>query len=124
MPMFTLTVKMEFAGAHNLRGYEGSCERLHGHNWQVEVQVAGEKLDGIGILVDFKEIKTKLREHLATYEHRYLNEIPPFDGVNPSAENLARQLYTDLSARLNRPGARVQRVTVWETEQSGCTYEE
>lgn len=122
--MFTLTVKMEFAGAHNLRGYEGSCERLHGHNWKVEVAVEGKELDGIGILVDFKEIKSKLREHLAVYEHRYLNEIAPFDSVNPSAENLARQLYKDLAALLDRPGARVARVTIWETEQSGCTYEE
>lgn len=122
--MFTLTVKAEFAGAHNLRGYEGSCERLHGHNWKVEVAIAGKELDGIGVLVDFKEIKARLKEKLSEWEHRYLNEVPPFDRVNPSAENLARQLHEDLSAALNRAGARVSRVTVWETEQSGCTYEE
>ena len=81
--VYTLTVRTSFAAAHRLRGYEGDCENLHGHNWMVEVTVATEVLDARGIAVDFRAMKNALSRLLARLDHRYVNEVPPFDALNP-----------------------------------------
>ncbi len=121
---FTLKVLAEFASAHSLRDYPGDCRRLHGHNWKVEVEVASDRLDSLGMVIDFKEIKTAAREVCGRLDHRYLNEIPPFDQINPTAEHLAAHIYQGMVAALNRPGVQVVAITLWETDRACVRYTE
>ena len=119
--LYALTVRASFAAAHRLREYDGNCERLHGHNWQVEVTVESPTLDERGIALDFRILKTSLHDLLSRFDHRYLNEVPPFDGMNPSSENLARHLYEEIGKSVPAP-ARVSRVTVWESDDARADY--
>lgn len=119
---FTLTVMTEFASAHSLRDYPGECHRLHGHNWKVEVEVVATELDELGMAVDFKEIKSAARKAAGELDHRYLNEIPPFDQVNPTAENIAAHLFERISTDLNNARVTVSAVTLWETERACVRY--
>jgi 6-pyruvoyltetrahydropterin/6-carboxytetrahydropterin synthase len=112
----------EFASAHSLRDYPGDCRRLHGHNWKVEVEVVATELDGLGMAVDFKEIKAVAREAAGELDHRYLNEIAPFDRLNPTAENLAAHLFERISVSLNNARVTVSAVTLWETERACVRY--
>ncbi len=118
---YALTVRSGFAAAHRLKEYEGNCERLHGHNWRVEVTVESEELDERGIALDFREIKASISGLLSLFDHRYLNDVPPFDGMNPSSENLARHIFEEMEKRTPAP-ARVARVTVWESEDARAEY--
>ncbi len=120
--MFELTVRDEFAAAHYLRDYPGACERPHGHNWKVEVTVQGDKLNEIGILIDFKDLKRYLKEVLAELDHQDLNQHPAFQGQNPSSENIARYIFERLSAKLASHPVKLVRVTVCETERSCVSY--
>jgi len=119
--MYYLTVVIDFAAAHALRGYRGKCENLHGHNWKVEVVVKGSNLDRVGMLVDFGELKAHLREIVGELDHRNLNDLDPFLAANPSAENIARHIFERLGAHLPA-GVRIDRVTVFETDRCGATY--
>jgi 6-pyruvoyltetrahydropterin/6-carboxytetrahydropterin synthase len=119
--MYTLEVEGDFAAAHQLREYAGKCERLHGHNWRVRLAVQAETLPASGMLVDFGELKRILGECLEAYDHGFLNEIPPFDGVNPTSERLARAIADAAAAKLP-PHARVSAVTVWESDRCSATY--
>jgi len=119
--MYVLTVRDHFDAAHSLRGYDGECQRLHGHTWDVEVSVEGTELDGIGILYDFKQLKADLRSVLDDYDHRHLDEVPPFDGMNATAENLARVVYDRLEG-LVAPVVRVTEVAVWESPIARLVY--
>lgn len=121
---YTLKVQTEFAAAHQLHGYVGNCARMHGHNWKVEVEVIGTRLDAIGMVVDFKTIKRAAREVAEMLDHFYLNDIPPFDTINPTAENIATWFYQEVSKRLNSEHARVSAVTLWETDRACVTYRE
>jgi 6-pyruvoyltetrahydropterin/6-carboxytetrahydropterin synthase len=121
---YTLKVVTDFAAAHALRGYPGECSRLHGHNWKVEVEVIAIALDEVGMGIDFKAIKATAKEALSRLDHRHLNEIKPFDVINPTAENLAAYLYRQLSGSLNGPRTRVGAVTLWETERACVRYTE
>jgi len=122
--MYFLTVKADFSSAHALRGYEGACEHLHGHNWLVEATVRTRGLDELGMGIDFKLLKSHLRELCDKLDHRYLNEIPPFDKLNPTSENLARYLAEQLQERLKNetPTVLVWEVTVWESENSRASW--
>ena len=92
---YELTVKDHFDAAHALPGYDGPCQYLHGHTWEVEVVIAGQHLDEVGMLYDFKDIKRDLHQLLENFDHRCLNDVAPFDEINPTAEHLARcLLYT------------------------------
>ena len=119
--MYELTVEATFAAAHNLRHYEGECENLHGHNWRVEVQLAGEKLDELGMLMDFRDLKATLGDVVQTLDHTYLNDIPPFDRVNPTTENLCRHIAEELGPKLPRHIA-IRRVSCWESERCGASF--
>jgi len=119
---YQLRVQTEFAAAHALRGYAGSCSRLHGHNWRIEVEVGARALDEIGMAIDFREIKRAAHEIAGELDHRYLNKIEPFTELNPTAENIAAHCYAALRARLDRPGVAVQAVTVWENDRSCVRY--
>ena len=118
---YTLLVRSSFAAAHRLRGYEGNCERLHGHNWRVEASVEADRLDSRGIALDFRVMKRALNEILARLDHGYLNDLPPFTEENPSSENLARHIYEEMERRIPEP-ARVCRVVVWESEEARAEY--
>lgn len=119
--MYELTVRDHFDAAHSLRGYPGECRKLHGHTWDVEVTVAGEKLDEIGIVYDFKQLKDDLRAVLGDYDHVFLDEVAPFDALNPTAENLARVVYERLAAIVG-PVVTVREVAVWESPIAKLVY--
>lgn len=123
--MFELDVDAGFSAAHCLRGYQGKCERLHGHNYRVRLTVAGPDLDDIGLLVDFKELKRRLNAAVEPLDHAYLNELEPFREKNPSAENIAAYLFAVLDHDLSRPAPRpvqVTRVRVWEADGRSASY--
>ena len=119
--MYELTVKGHFDAAHALRGYPGECRELHGHTWDVEVTVSADSLDDIGIVYDFKALKDDLARVLGPYDHAYINEVPPFDQISPTAENLARVLYESLGVRVD-PSVRVKEVAVWESPIAKLVY--
>lgn len=124
--MYTLRVECAFEAAHRVVGYPGKCDRLHGHNWVVEAVFRGTELDGLGMLIDFKTAKKALAEILDEFDHYYLNDFSPFkDGVNPTAENLARIIYERLEARTEvmESSAHLAALTVWESPKSSVTYE-
>ena len=122
--MFEVAVEQGFSSAHALRNYKGRCENVHGHNWKVRVVIEGEKLDQTGMLVDFLDIKSLMGEIVDRIDHQFLNEIPPFDVVNPSAENIAEYFYQQMSGRLHSTPVpvRIREVKIWETEIQSATY--
>ena len=120
--MFELDITRDFSAAHRLVGYNGLCSALHGHNWTVQVFIRAMKLDEIGIAADFTVIKRELTAILASFDHKYLNELPEFQGINPTSENIARILYEKLASAVNIPGVRLDRVRVCESPTSGATY--
>ncbi|HAQ50201.1 MAG TPA: 6-carboxytetrahydropterin synthase QueD [Gammaproteobacteria bacterium] len=123
-PRYQLTIFADFASAHTLRNYPGDCSRMHGHNWKVEVEVTANCLDQHEMAMDFKVIKTATRDLAAQLDHRYLNDIPPFDTLNPTAENIAQYFYQQLSTTINTEKAAVSAVTLWETERAYVRYSE
>ena len=123
-PRYSLKVSAAFAAAHSLRNYPGECSRLHGHNWKIEVEVEAAALDELGMAMDFKTVKRAARDLAGELDHRYLNEISPFDKINPTAENIAAYLYAGLSETLNTDIARVTAVTLWETDTACVRYSE
>jgi 6-pyruvoyltetrahydropterin/6-carboxytetrahydropterin synthase len=120
--MFELKIEDHFAAAHNLREYQGKCEALHGHNWKVEVVVRARELDGIGLAMDFGDLKKLTGEILDALDHRYLNELEPFMKSNPSSENIAKHIFEMLGARLEGTGLWVHKVTAWESEKACASY--
>lgn len=119
--MYLLTVKEEFDAAHRIIGYPGKCDRLHGHCWTVEVSVEGSQLDKLGMVVDFKYLKSLVRNILNIYDHRYLNDLPDFADKNPTAEHIAAAIYHRVAAGLEG-NASVKSVTVWESPGSSVIY--
>jgi len=120
--MYELMIEAQFSAAHQLRGYKGSCEKLHGHNWRVQVSVSAERLDEIGLAIDFHELKSITNEALSLLDHSLLNEVFPFTEINPSSENIARWLYDSLKKKINNDNLKLSAVTVWEGEGAGATY--
>ncbi len=121
---YRLKVLTEFASAHTLRDYPGACSRMHGHNWKVETEVEASALDEVGMAVDFKQMKAAAREVGERLDHRYLNELEPFDKINPTAENIAAYMYREIAARLNSETVQVCAVTLWETDRACVRYSE
>jgi 6-pyruvoyltetrahydropterin/6-carboxytetrahydropterin synthase len=121
---YELSIRTSFAAAHQLNGYEGVCENLHGHNWKVEVFVTTDKLNNIGIALDFKILKNKTEDILSILDHKNLNQIPPFQKINPSSENIARWLYQKLVEALKGYDVKVNKVCVWETDKYCAAYSE
>lgn len=119
---YTLTTEVEFAAAHRLNGYDGNCARLHGHNWRVVIEVTGQTLDDIGMVVDFKTIRARAREIAKRLDHAYLNEVPPFDAINPTAEHIAAYFHQALAADMHSDRYQVSAVTVWENARSAVTF--
>ncbi|MDR2714370.1 MAG: 6-carboxytetrahydropterin synthase QueD [Coriobacteriales bacterium] len=120
-PMYTLTVKDHFDAAHALVGYPGECKNLHGHTWDIEVSVCGTQLDEVGIVYDFKDIKSALKAILDTFDHKFLNDIPPFNELNATAENLARVIFEQLEPGLPAH-IDLKEVAVWESPIARLSY--
>ncbi len=123
--MFEVSVEETFAAGHALRNYHGKCENVHGHNYRVRVAIEGADLDHAGLLVDFVELKRALRAIIETLDHQFLNDVPPFDKLNPSAENMARYFYDEMESRLAGPrdnAVRIAEVKIWETDTATATY--
>jgi 6-pyruvoyltetrahydropterin/6-carboxytetrahydropterin synthase len=122
--MFEVMIERNFSSAHQLRGYKGKCENLHGHNYKIEIFARGRELDHIGLLVDFGELKTAADEIVQYLDHRNINELPPFDvELNPSAENLARYILERVAARVGDERVQVYKVRCYETPTSVATYQ-
>jgi 6-pyruvoyltetrahydropterin/6-carboxytetrahydropterin synthase len=122
--MYEISVDETFAAAHNLRGYKGKCEDLHGHNYKIRVTLAGKELDSVGLLYDFVHLKQVIQSVIRSLDHKYLNELSPFDKLNPSAENIARHIYDEIAKQIHEApnGARIASITVWETDVTAATY--
>ena len=121
--MFEVTIEETFAAGHALRNYKGKCENVHGHNYRCQVTLEGADLDEIGLLVDFVELKRVVHSVLDRMDHQWLNEFPPFDVLNPSAENMARYIYQQVAEGLRpRDGVRIALVRLWETDTAHATY--
>ncbi len=122
--MYTLSVQHHIDAAHALRGYKGKCEALHGHRFQVAVKVEAGLLDNIGLACDFTELKSRLKDVLAPFDHVCLNDTPPFDKINPSSENIARTIYDGMKKALDGMPAALASVTVWESPDKFVEYTE
>ena len=120
--VFEVYVKTHFSAAHSLAGYQGDCARVHGHNWIIEVFARCQKLDEIGIGIDFRDIKTGVKKVLQGLDHFNLNELPAFQNSNPTSENIAKFLYHELGQKLNSDAVRISKVKVSETPGAGAFY--
>jgi 6-pyruvoyltetrahydropterin/6-carboxytetrahydropterin synthase len=116
--MYELMVEDTFSSAHALRGYRGPCENLHGHTWKVQVFLKGDKLNKIGLLTDFKEVKAKLKKVLAKFDHQNLNDLPEFRKRNPSCEILSRLVFERLLKQIKG----LSKVVVWESDKTSASY--
>jgi 6-pyruvoyltetrahydropterin/6-carboxytetrahydropterin synthase len=120
--MFEASVEYTFAAGHSLRGYKGKCENVHGHNYRVQLVVEGEQLDSAGLLMDFVELRRMVKGLVERLDHHFLNDLAPFDKINPSAENIAKYFCDALESPVRDRGLQVQAVTVWETDTTSATY--
>ena len=120
--MYELKISTQFAAAHQLRGLEGGCENLHGHNWKIEVCVQGNTLGNDGLLIDFRVIKGETKKIMDELDHKFLNELVPFKNTEPSSENIARHIFESLSQRLNTKNVKIRKVTAWESNSACASY--
>ena len=120
--MYQISVEQDFDAAHFLRGYKGKCETIHGHRFRVRVSVKSADINDIGIAYDFAELKQYLRDILSRFDHTCLNDVPPFDKINPSSENIASTIYNELQPRLAGTPVSISTVEVWESPQSRIIY--
>ena len=120
--MYQISVEQHFDAAHFLRGYQGKCESMHGHRFRVLARVTAPSLDAIGIAYDFTKLKQQLAEILSNYDHTCLNDIPPFNEINPSSENIAVSIYQELQLQLAEAPVSISSVEVWESPEQGVAY--
>ena len=120
---FEVMIERDFSSAHQLRGYKGKCENLHGHNYKVEIYARGEELNNIGLLIDFGDLKQAANEIVNYLDHRNLNELPPFDELQPSAENLAKYVLERVGQRVGDERVQIYKVRCFETPTSVATYQ-
>ena len=124
--MYELTIITHFDAAHSLVDYQGECARLHGHSFLVEVSIQGARLNDIDIVFDFKDLKAATRAILDRFDHRHLNEIPPFNKISPTAENISRYVYDELKTQLAQSNSskdvKITRVDVWESSTARISY--
>ena len=120
--MYEISVEKHFDAAHYLRGYQGKCESMHGHRYRVVARVETEKLNDIGLAYDFTELKRHLKEIIDRFDHTCLNDVPPFDDINPSAENIAATIYDELKEKLSADPVTLTCVEAWESPGQGVTY--
>lgn len=118
--MYRLRIETEFDAAHKLKGYQGKCANLHGHTWKVEAFILGEKLDSVGMIIDFGLLKNRLKDITECLDHSYLNDKPEIG--NPTSENMAKHIFDKMK---NLPeGIKLERIRIWESPRSWCEYYE
>ena len=122
MPRFTVTKEQDFSAAHFLREYHGQCEHLHGHNYRVQVSVGCDELDDEGLVVDFSRLKEAMQEVIKRFDHKLLNEVEPFEKLNPTLEHLARYIAEEVALRIDDERARVTACRLWETDRNCVVY--
>lgn len=120
--MYAVKVQAYFNAAHNLRGYRGKCEKLHGHNWKVEAELTAPHLNRLSMVSDFREIRKNLQKALTAMDHAYLNKIPYFRKNNPTSEKIAEFIYYNLKKLLKDKRLKLRQVTVWETQESSAAF--
>ena len=120
--MYQISVEQHFDAAHFLRGYQGKCEAVHGHRFRAVVKVKASGVNDIGMAYDFAELKRHLGDILSRFDHTCLNDMPPFDEINPSSENIAATIYDELKLKLAGVPVSLSCVEVWESPQSGVAY--
>ena len=120
--MYEISVEKHFEAAHYLRGYQGKCENVHGHRYRIVVNVRADKLNDIGLAYDFTDLKRHLNGILERFDHTCLNDIVPFDKINPSAENIASTIYNELKEKLSADPVTLTAVEAWETPEQGVAY--
>jgi 6-pyruvoyltetrahydropterin/6-carboxytetrahydropterin synthase len=121
--MFEVTIEQTFAAGHALRNYHGKCENVHGHNYRCQVTLEGAELDHTGLLMDFVALKKTLQSVIDRLDHQWLNDFPPFDVLNPSAENIAKYIYDEVNKGIGgQADVRLGSVKLWETDTSSATY--
>lgn len=121
--MYRIFIETHFAASHQLHGYEGQCRVLHGHTWKVRVEVETDQIDEVGISFDFKELKAITESVIKRLDHHHINDIPPFDKENPTAENLSRYVYQEVKKQLSSPVC-ISKVTLWESANYAVSYSE
>lgn len=119
---YEITVEAVFSASHQLVSAEGEVESLHGHNFRVEATVGARELDRLGLVMDFEELEELVKEVLAPYDHRHLNDLPPFDRLSPSTENLAKLLFAKIEEKLESPRVELRSVRVWEARNYRASY--
>jgi 6-pyruvoyltetrahydropterin/6-carboxytetrahydropterin synthase len=122
MEMFEVTIIKSFSAAHLLNEIGGKCEELHGHNFKVEITAAAEELNTNGLLIDFRFLKKILGDILEDIDHKHLNSLTSFAGINPSAENIARYIFEKMEGKVKAAGVNMVRVKIWESENAAVTY--
>ena len=120
--MYEVTIRKSFSAAHTLT-IGGKCEELHGHNFMVDITAGSEKLNDAGVVIDFRILKAWAQDILEEVDHKFLNELPAFEGMNPSAEIIARYIFTRLSEKASTEGITIRKVAVWESDNAYATYE-
>jgi 6-pyruvoyltetrahydropterin/6-carboxytetrahydropterin synthase len=121
--MYLLAIEKTISAAHYLRDYKGPCERLHGHNWKVRVEVNARQLNEIGIAIDFEELEKLTWKVIGPFDHQNFNELAPFDKLNPTAENIVKYIYDKLNSILPE-GLQLHKITLWENESYMVAYGE
>lgn len=116
--MYRIMVEDTFASAHQLVGYEGPCENIHGHTWKVQIFLKGTRLNKLGMLFDFKEAKKILRDIISDFDHKNLNEVKYFKKMNPTAENIAKVFYDELK----KSCPLLDKTIIWESEKTYAEY--
>jgi 6-pyruvoyltetrahydropterin/6-carboxytetrahydropterin synthase len=120
--MFEISVKFHFSSAHQLRGYKGKCEELHGHNWEVEVFLVSNRLNKLGMVLDFNIAKRNLKKVIKKLDHKFINKIPYFRKNNPTSENLAKFIFYEMRKLLKSSKVKITKVDIWETSNSHASY--
>jgi 6-pyruvoyltetrahydropterin/6-carboxytetrahydropterin synthase len=122
--VYEIFVEETFAAGHALRGYRGKCENPHGHNYRLRITLQGPQLDETGLLYDFVHLKQVIHTVMEGVDHKFLNDQPPFDKLNPSAENIAKYFYDQVSRQMEGSpnGASITRVDIWETDTTRASY--
>jgi 6-pyruvoyltetrahydropterin/6-carboxytetrahydropterin synthase len=120
--MYEVEIRLSFSAAHRLRDYNGKCERLHGHNYKVRVECRASELDSSGMVIDFVDLKKAVGVVLERLDHRFLNDVEPFDRIEPSAENIAAYIFDQTASNLGDKSGLLYGVSVWESDTSRAAY--
>lgn len=120
--VYELFVQASFSAAHSLRGYQGDCACIHGHNWIIKVYLQCHELNFLGIGVDFRDIKKHIKKVLKDLDHCNLNDLSFFKDVNPTSENIAAFIFKTLSLDLNQKNIKISKIKVLESPDAGAVY--